>query len=361
MNDLSIMKFGGSSFATPVQFELVCRWIGERLRQRGPDHRVICVVSAPSGLTEQYRQMLLARNPNPADRLIDAALPLADSLGATLVAAALQAQGISASVTLGNQIGLRSDSNYTRARLQEVDLAPMRRALEAHRVVVVPGGQASAAATGETTWMGKNSSDLSAIALAAAWGCDQIEICSDVPGVYSCDPSIVAEAELLPRLALAQVIEMSTSGAKVLHHRAVQHALQSGLRIVCRRNHGAFDVGTVIEAQGRFETVVVPDARSRCFSGAVGDIADSGRRLEAAAVTHCVVSGRLVVTCGFFDAWHFLATEHRLALREEAQRLITVITSDGEVLRELVKPEQLAQRARELHARHRATQGAAHV
>jgi aspartate kinase len=352
-HSLSVVKFGGSSFATPAHFAPVCRWIEQRLQERGPEHRVVCVVSAPTGLTEQYREMLLAQNANPSDRLIDAALPLADSLGATLVAAALQAQGVSATVTLGSEIGLRTDTNYTRARLQTVDGESMRRALQAHRVVVVPGGQASAAATGETTWMGKNSSDLSAMALAAAWGLSELDVCSDVPGVYSCDPNIVGEAVLLPRLTHGQVIEMSTSGAKVLHHRAVQHALQHGLRMVCRRNHGAFDVGTVLESEGRFEAVVVPDARSQSFSGSEADLTEAARRLAAAAVTHCLLPGRLVVTCGFFDAWHFLAVEQRLALQPEPEQLITVVRPDGSVQRELVAPQRLAPRARELHALHR--------
>lgn len=107
----SVMKFGGSSFSTQEQFAPVCRWLQCRLDTSGPRHRIVCVVSAPSGLTEQYRDTLQALNPIPSDRLIDAGLPLADSLGAVLFAAALQAHGIGATVTLGNQIGLRTDTN----------------------------------------------------------------------------------------------------------------------------------------------------------------------------------------------------------------------------------------------------------
>jgi aspartate kinase len=234
----------------------------------------------------------------------------------------------------------------------------MRSQLENHQVVVVPGGQASAIDTAETTWMGKNSSDLSAIALAAAFECEEIEIYSDVPGVYSCDPHIVAEAALLPYLPHAQAIEMSISGAKVLHHRAVQHALHSDLRIVCRRNHGDFDIGTVLQTDGRFEPVVVPDMRSQCFAGAHATVEEAARLLDAAAVPHRVLPGpeaatrRLVVTCGFFDAVHFLKVEHGLALREEALKLVTVIAGDGGIVRELVAPAEAAERANRLHAEH---------
>lgn len=355
---ISVIKFGGSSFATADHVAAVCRWIAQQLQQQGPQQRLVCVVSAPSGLTEQYRGTLLALHTTPSARLIDAGLPLADSLGAVLVAAALQAEGVSATVTLGNQIGLRTDTNYTRCRLQSVDLAPMRRQLEQHQVVVVPGGQASAAATGETTWMGKNSSDLSAIALAAAFGCPQVEICSDVPGVYSSDPNLVPDAVLLPKLSHVQLIEMSLSGAKVLHHGGVEHALNRGLRIVCRRNHGDFEIGTVLEAAALFEPVVVPDARAQTFIGAAPVVERAAQLLEAAAVPFCRMPGgdatgrALVVTCGFFDAWHFLAAEHRLALRRDPAQLLTLIAADGTVQREVVAPAELAQRAQQLHARH---------
>lgn len=357
LDNISVMKFGGSSFATAAQIAPVCRWITEQLQQRGPQHRVICVVSAPSGLTEQYRDTLLALNPTPSPRLIDAALPLADSLGAVLVAAALQAQGVQATVTLGNQIGLRTDDNYTRCRLRSVDLLPMLRQLEHHQVVTVPGGQASADSSGETTWMGKNSSDFSAIALAASFGCKALEICSDVPGVYSSDPNLVPGAVLLPQLSHAQAIEMSVSGAKVLHHRGVEHALHSDLRIVCRRNHGAFEVGTVLESGGHFEPVVVPDARAQTFAGTAPTVKQAAQLLETASVPFRLMPGTdaanltLVVTCGFFDAWHFLGAEHRLPLRRHPAQLLTLMHPDGTVQRELVMPDELAKRARQLHAR----------
>ena len=99
------------------------------------------------------------------------------------------------------------------------------------------------------------------------------------------------------------------------------------------------------------EVPAVIERQNRVLAGQIAAVLSALRRKAP----------RLVVTCGFFDAWHFLATEHRLALRREAEQLITVVTPDGRVLRELVKPEQLARRARELHVWHRATEGVAHV
>ncbi|MBA3772074.1 MAG: aspartate kinase [Ramlibacter sp.] len=356
---LSVMKFGGSSFASQAHFVPICQWIHRHLRELEGDHRVICIVSAPSGLTEKYRETLLALNPMPTSRLIDAGLPLADSLGAVFVAAALQAAGVSATVALGNQIGLRTDRNYTRARLHAVETDALAALLEEHQVIVVPGGQASAADTGETTWLGKNSSDLSAIALAAALECENVEIYSDVPGVYSCDPNIVPEAYLLPQLPHAQAVEMSRSGAKVLHHRGVEHALQHRLRIVCRSNRDDFSIGTILEVAGLFQSTVIPDARSQVFSGPIAVINIAAQELEAIAVPCLLVldnndinTSRLVVTCGYFDAPHFLVAGRQFPLICEDTRLISVIKNDGSILRELVPPSQLAARARELHKSH---------
>ncbi|VTU22735.1 amino acid kinase family protein [Variovorax sp. RA8] len=324
----SVMKFDGSSFATREHFGPVCQWLRRRLDEGGPRHRIVCVVSAPSGSAEQYRDTLLAH-------------------------------GISATVVAGNRIGLRTGVDYPRVRPQGINLTVLRQQLTQHQVVVVvPGGQASATRGGETTWRGTNSSDLSAIALAAALGEEELEIYSDVPGVFSCDPGIVDSATLIPRLPYAQAIQMATSGAKVLHHRAVQHALQNRLRVVCRRNRGNFETGTVLVADAAFQPAIVADARSQTFEASIGAAEDVAQQLAAADVPHVLMPGmqegtrHVVVTCGFFDAWHFLATERQLPVVKQDTMLLTRVRLDGGVKRELVAPSALAARARELHHIH---------
>ncbi|WP_250465948.1 MULTISPECIES: hypothetical protein [unclassified Caballeronia] len=354
---LSVMKFGGSSFSDQARMHFVCQWLRQELQHRSPAHRVIFVVSAPTGLTEQYRSTLLGLNDNPSDRLIDAGLPLADSIGAVMVASALQAAGVNATVSLGSQIGIRTDLNYSRARLTSVDIQPVARSLDHHDVIVIPGGQASAEETGETTWMEKNSSDLSAIALAAAFGCEEVEIFSDVPGVYSCDPSTVTDAHLLPALSYTQAMTMSRCGAKVLHHRGVEHAAQRRVRIVCRANHDEFSAGTVIDSDSPFVPAVIPDTRSRCFAGTTNMRNKGAAVLNQAGVPNLMVedkdgSEKLVVTCGFFDSSRFLIDDHGLDLQPIEGRLLTVCLAEGKVLYELVPPTQLAERSLEQHARY---------
>ncbi|WP_175938351.1 aspartate kinase [Caballeronia sp. BCC1704] len=352
-----VMKFGGSSFADEGRMRSVCQWVNRELAHRGPAHRIVCVVSAPTGLTEQYRDTLLGLNAATPDRLIDAGLPLADSIGAVLFAAALHASGLRATVLLGSQIGLRTDLNYTRARLLSVDVRRLADSFQTHDVIVIPGGQASAQETGETTWMGKNSSDLSAIALAAAFGCEEVEICSDVPGVYSCDPNLVADAHLLPTLSYRQAKTMSLCGAKVLHHRGVEYADEHGIRIVCRANHGDFGVGTVIDAHSPFIPAVIPDTRSRAFAGAHDERKRGAAALVQADVPHLSLEGadgdgKLVVTCGFFDSQRFLIEDLGLALKPDDARLLTIAMADGSVSHELVASHVLAGRTLAQHMRH---------
>jgi aspartate kinase len=348
---VQVMKFGGSSFADASRFGPVVRWIVERAKETP----VVCVVSAPSGLTERYRETLLEFNAKPSDALVDALLPLADSVGACLLAAALQANGLQAAAAPGRLTGLRTDANPTRARLLSVDLAPLHGLLAHHRVVVVPGGQGSAEVDGRTTWLGKNSSDLTAVALAAALGCPEVAIHSDVPGVYSSDPTVVPQARVLQSLGHAQAIRMSLLGAKVLHHRAVQHALEQGLRIVCRANRGSFEMGTVLEPDGPWQGAVVPDARSRVFEGEGSVVASAVDALEAVDVPCLRLPAaqaalqRLVVTCGFFDAEHFLLQRHQLPLRPLDLRLLSAMTGAEQEQHELVSPGLLTQRAAQWH------------
>lgn len=353
-SSISVVKFGGSSFATPERFGPVVEWVAALAAQRP----VVCVVSAPSGSTERFRDELLSFNAAPTDRLVDAGLPLADSFGAVLVASALQAGGLNTAVALGNQTGLRSDRNPMRARLLDVDLTPLRRLLSEHRVVVVPGGQASSIETGETTWLGKNSSDLSAVALAAGFGCAEVAIHSDVPGVFTSDPAIVEASYVLRQLSHQQAIAMSLSGAKVLHHRAVEYALERGLRIVCRANQGNFEIGTVLEVDGSEHPVIVPDLRSQVFIGDTDAVAEGTTQLAGVDVPHFSMPGssantrRLVVTCGFFEAQQFLLERHQLALHAEPSKLLSVLGVGAQPLREFVSQERMRERAACLHQQH---------
>ncbi|MFJ6786908.1 amino acid kinase family protein [Streptomyces angustmyceticus] len=250
----AVLKFGGSSFTEPAAYGELARALSARLDAE--DRPLAVVVSAMPGETEHLRERLHAVDPHPSDDGVAGLVPLADVVSAHLLAAALHRASRTSTVLAGHQVGFTTDETFMWARLEHIDPEPLQHALAAHEVVVVPGGQASDS-RGRPTWLGKNSSDLSAVAVAVAVGADRCEIHSDVEGIYSCDPNKVTGTRLLERVSYADAAAMSHQGAKMLHHRSVRLAEQHGITLVCRHNKAPFTPGTVIGAGGPADAVVL--------------------------------------------------------------------------------------------------------
>lgn len=351
---ISVCKFGGSSFANPDRYRAIARDLAERAQQ---GEALVVVVSAPPGLTEDWRLRLTGICPHPSEETIAGLLPRADTVGAFLLQAALDGIGMQSRVLTGAELGIVTDSNFCRARIRSVELGRLRRLLDEGRIVIVPGGQAVNEDL-QLTWLGKNSSDLSAIAIAAALGTDHVDIHSDVEGIYSSDPGIVPDARLLGRVSACDAIAMSLAGAKVLHHGGVSRARQAGLAIRCRANTGDYRIGTTV-GDAPPVRAVVPDARSLVL--AFADIADQPKAvhaLQAAEVPTVVVDApdrngsgmTVVVTCGFFDAAAFLANAG-IRARETGEKLLTVLDS-GAIVHSLHRDvDALHAAARDQHRR----------
>ncbi|HYH97328.1 hypothetical protein [Hyalangium sp.] len=338
---IHVMKFGGSSFATDQHFHRVAGYLRERTADGS---KVALVVSGLPGATEELRARCLALNPAPSGETIDCLIPLADTIGAAYARAAIERLGVKVTTLYGFQLGLLTDANFSRARILEFDATPLRAALATHDVVVVPGGQARNA-QGQQMWMGKNSSDLSAVAVAAALGVKQCEIYSDVCGVYSADPNLISGTQLVPELSYDSAITLSLSGAKVIHHGSVSYARRHGVEILCRLNQDDYRVGTRIGLGGNPAAVVL-DHRSVVLefsSQAELERAAAGLHDIEVPVVDLSQAGelRLVVTCGFFDVERFLR-EQKLQPRTLERHLATEFRRDGAVLRHL--PEKAAAR-----------------
>lgn len=300
-----VVKFGGSSFGGPGAYEVVADALERRLRERG--RPLVVVVSAGPGETEALRERLHGVDPHPRDETLAGLLTLADTVGAQLLAAALHRRGRGAAVLAGHQLGLVSDAVFARARLVRIDPGPINAALGCHEVVVVPGGQA-ADGRGRPTWLGKNSSDLSAVALAAAVGADRCEIHSDVDGIYSGDPHLVPGARLLPRVSYDAASLLSLHGAKVIHRRAVALARKRGVEIVLRHNRAPFTHGTTVGAAGEPAAAVVLNRRSvalRYGSEALADRAHAAFHAEHIDTVRLPEGPLVVVAGGFVDLEDF--------------------------------------------------------
>ncbi|MEU2717342.1 aspartate kinase [Streptomyces sp. NPDC007205] len=301
----AVLKFGGSSFRTLAAYQQLAESLSRRMDEEGS--RLVVVVSGQPGETEQFRERLSQVNPHPEDETVAGLLTLADTVGAQLLATALHRTGRSATVLAGHQLGLTTDSSFMWARLEHTDPEPLRTAVRDHEVVVVPGGQA-ADQEGRPTWLGKNSSDLSAVAVAAAVGAHSCEIHSDVDGIYSSDPHLITGARLLGEVSYNTAALMSLYGAKVLHRRAVRLAQRNRIEIVCRYNRPPFPRGSVIGTAGSSVAAVVLNQRSAALRYATEELADQaytvfhGANIDVVRLT----SGPLVaVTGGFVDLPEF--------------------------------------------------------
>lgn len=328
--EINVLKFGGSSFCDDEQVRRVSRYLGGRVARR---EKLVVVVSALPGATEELRQRCLRLNAAPSGETVDTLLPLADTIGAALVRAALEAEPLRVTTLAFSQLGLRTDASFSRARILSIDPAPLRAALEDHDVVVVPGGQ-GCDDRGQQTWLGKNSSDLTAVALAGALGLARCEIFSDVCGVYSSDPRRVHGASLIASLSYEAAIAMSMRGAKVIHHGSVRRAEQLGVEIVCRLNQDDFRIGTRIGG-GASPAAVVFDERSVVlgFTAEIelGRAADALRALEVPfVILPAADCHRLAITCGFFDVPRFLH-EHGIDCVMLDRYLVSEFSCDGRI------------------------------
>jgi aspartate kinase len=259
---LIVQKYGGSSVADADKLRNVAR----RVAESAAGHQLVVVVSAmgktTDGLLTLARQLTSAPDPRETDML----LATGEQVTIALLAVALQAQGLSARSFTGAQAGLHTDRSHTQARITQITPERVRVALDAGEIAVVAGFQ-GVTDTDEITTLGRGGSDLTAVALAAALKADVCEIYTDVDGVYTADPNIVADARKLPRVAYDEMLEMASLGAKVLQARSVEFAKKYGVTVHVRSTFKP-DAGTLVtkEEETMEEAVVTGITHDRSQS-----------------------------------------------------------------------------------------------
>jgi aspartate kinase len=344
----AVLKFGGSTFPAPTAYADLAAALSRRAEQE--QRPLAVVVSAMPGETEKLRGLLHEVNPQPEDATGAGLLTLADTVSAHLLATALHRTGLTATVLAGHQQGLVTDDTFMWAKVARLDDAPLRRALDEHQVVIVPGGQA-ADRHGRPTWLGKNSSDLSAVLVAAALGADRVEIHSDVDGIYSADPNVVAGARLLPEVTYDTAALMSLYGAKVLHRRSVRTARQHGITLVCRHNRAPFTSGTVISNEGGPTAGVVANTRSKVLgyaTAAQADLAHSVFHTEGIDTVRLEDGPHLVVVGGYLDIDRFQRV-HDLPEARVVGIPVTEIIGSRATTHIAADPEEARHLAQKLH------------
>jgi len=225
-----VMKFGGTSVADLERIRAAAVRVKAEA-DRG--HDVAVVVSAMSGVTNSMVQ-LVGDAARLADlREYDVVVSSGEQVTSGLMAIVLQSLGVQARSWMGWQIPIRTDDAHGSARIEDIEVDEMLRRFGEGQVAVVAGFQ-GVDSQGRITTLGRGGSDTSAVALAAALGAERCDIYTDVDGVYTSDPRIVAKARKLDRITYEEMLEMASQGAKVLQTRSVEMAMKHRVRIQVR-------------------------------------------------------------------------------------------------------------------------------
>src|SRR4051812_15562046 len=246
------MKFGGSSVADPDKI----RHVAQRLvdaKQRGL--RVVGTVSAMGKTTDGLIDLAHQVSPTPNVREFDMLLSTGERIACALVAMAIHDLGQEAVSLTGSQAGILTDAAHGRAKIREIRGDRVRDALDQDKIVLVAGFQGFSRETMDVTTLGRGGTDATAVALAAALGA-ACEIYSDVPGVFTADPRIVPEARKIPRISYEEMLEMASSGAKVLMLRSVELGRNHGVRIHARSTFSDEEGTWVEEGIGMEQPIV---------------------------------------------------------------------------------------------------------
>ena len=221
------MKFGGTSMAGTERIRRVAQIVR---KQQAAGHEVAVVVSAMAGETDRLVNFCREANPlyDPAE--YDVVVASGEQVTSGLLALTLQAMGCKARSWLGWQLPVRTVEAHSKARVAEIDSEALIAAMQAGEIAVIPGFQ-GVSDHGRVTTLGRGGSDTSAVAVAAAVKADRCDIYTDVDGVYTTDPRIVARARKLKYVTYEEMLELASVGAKVLQTRSVSLAMKEGVRV----------------------------------------------------------------------------------------------------------------------------------
>jgi len=250
---LIVQKYGGTSVANPERIRNVAKRIVETQRD---DCRVVAIVSAMAGVTDELIKLAHETSPDPDKREFDVLLATGERAACALTAMAVNALGAKAISLTGADAGILTDGFHTKARIANISPKQIHELLADDYIVIVAGFQGQSA-EGETTTLGRGGSDLTAIALAGALNADACQIFTDVDGVFTCDPRVVTEAKKLNEIAYDELLEMASAGSKVMQSRAVEFAKKFGVEFEVRSSLKR-EKGTIAkEETANMEDVVV--------------------------------------------------------------------------------------------------------
>ena len=226
-----VQKYAGSSVEDATGMKRVAqRIVGTK--QAG--HDVVVVVSARGDTTDELIDLAKEVSPTPPARELDMLLTAGERISMAVLAMAIGELGHNARSFTGSQAGVITDAEHGRAKIIDVTPGRVQEAVAAGDIAIVAGFQGVSQTTKDITTLGRGGSDTTAVALAVALGADVCEIYSDVDGIFTADPRIVATAQRIPRISYEETLEMAANGAKILHLRCVEYARRYDMPIHVR-------------------------------------------------------------------------------------------------------------------------------
>ena len=249
---LIVQKFGGSSVATAERVFNVSRRFVETYYD-GND--VVVVVSAQGDTTDDLLEKAAEINPNSSKREMDVLLSAGEQISMSLLAMAIEKLGRPVISLTGWQAEVKTDSNYSKARIKRVVGERIHTELDKRKIVIVAGFQGINKYDDITT-LGRGGSDTSAVAIAAALGADLCQIFTDVRGVYTADPRIVSDAKMLSEITYDEMLELASAGANVLHNRSVELAKKFNVNMEVLSSFEKVP-GTIVKEENTVEKMLI--------------------------------------------------------------------------------------------------------
>ena len=244
MGKLIVKKFGGTSVADAERIEAVADNIESEILT---GNKVTVVLSAMGDSTDDLIKLAKEINPEPDLREYDALVSTGEQISVALLAMALLKRGIKGKSYTAYQLGIKTNSSHSRARILDVEVSKITSELNEGVVPVITGFQGMNE-SGDITTLGRGGSDTTGVALAAALNADECQIYTDVDGIFTTDPRVYDKARLLKEVSFEEMLELSSSGAKVLQLRAVEYASKFNLpiRVLSSFNEGE---GTLVQEE----------------------------------------------------------------------------------------------------------------
>ncbi len=252
---LIVQKFGGTSVATPDKIQSAAR---KAIRAHQEGNQVVVVVSAMGHETDHLIDLAKQINDEPPAREMDMLLSTGEQVSVALMAMAIHRFGYRAISLTGAQMGIRTDSSYTKARIKTISTDRIQRLLAQGNIVIAAGFQGVDDDFNITT-LGRGGSDTTAVALAAVLGADACEIYTDVDGVYTTDPRLLPEARQMEMISYDEMLELASLGASVMYNRSIEFAKKFNVPIRVRSSFSDAP-GSMIVSDPESPTVPVSGA-----------------------------------------------------------------------------------------------------